>query len=287
MADDKRVQGIRQRPWTPSGIAWHAAASLFLIVPIVWIVVLVRDAHHRFNEDFVPTLGITLVVIIMFVIGLSAGTRTAWRKYLARNMIESECPSCGMRATREFDNRLPTACANCTTYMRADGDVVREERTDTVIERFNPYRIGAARYMPIAGRDEQGQVTFKLPNICAMCGSGANRMRDITDAYATGGAGVLGTIVEEAAYSTMSREDRARTGLWGPTGTGNVRPGNSTSGGASDITLKHLKIPVCDAHATGLSPIEHANTDLCFASYRYYKEFLAANHIDAPLTQQR
>lgn len=246
-----------------------------------------RDAHYRFNEGFVPTLGITVVVIILFVIGLAAGTRSAWAKYLARNLLESECPACGMRATREFDERFPTECTNCIAYLRADGDVVREEQPDAVVERFNPYRVAAQRYLPAATRGENGQVMFKMPPACAMCGAAANGMRDITDAYAGGDAGVLGTLVEEAAYASMSRESRARTGLWGPTGTGNVRSSSSTSAEPSEVTLDHLKIPVCAAHATGMSPIKHASTDLCFASYRYYKEFLALNYIDAPLTRPR
>jgi hypothetical protein len=268
-------------------VAWHLAASAFLFVPIVWIVVLVRDAHYRFNEGFVPTLGITIVVIILFVIGLAAGTRTAWAKYLARNVLESECPSCGMRATREFDKRFPTSCANCPAYLRAEADVVREEQADAIMERFNPYRIAASRYLPAATRDEQGKVVFKMPPMCAMCCADANGMRDITDAYAAGDAGILGTLAEEAAYGAMSRESRARTGLWGPTGTGNVRNSPSRPTNTSEVTLDHLKLPVCAVHASGLSAIEHASSDLCFASYRYYKEFLALNYIDAPITQPR
>lgn len=266
------------------GVVWRIVSSSFVVLPILWIIELVRHSHYRFNDGLMPTIGITLVVIVLFFIGW--GNATSWSEYFARTILESECPCCGLRATREFVKERAIQCKNCVAYLRADGDAVVEERLDAVFPRFCPYVVTAARYLPAATTDEQGNIAFRLPDICAMCGSGAGGKRQVVDAFASGGSGILGTIVEEAAYSAMSRESRARTGLWGPTGTGSVR-GSSASSTQDEASLADLKFPVCYEHGSGPPPVEYSPGRLWFASYRYYKEFLAANYIDAPLTQRR
>lgn len=47
--------------------------------------------------------------------------------------------------------------------------------------------------------------------------------------------------------------------------------------------LADVKVPVCAKHANE-RPLACMDGTLEFASYRYYKEFLALNYIDAPQT---
>jgi hypothetical protein len=46
--------------------------------------------------------------------------------------------------------------------------------------------------------------------------------------------------------------------------------------------LADVKVPVCYAHSSGTKPLQYFVGFLEFESYRYYKEFLALNYIDAP-----
>lgn len=279
MTNDKSVQGIRQRSWTPAGVFWRVLGTLCFLSPIVWIVELIRHSSYRFNDGLMATIGISVVVVVLFIIGVLAVN--SWGGYFSKTVLESECPVCGTRATRNFEPKYATQCSHCMAYLRADGDRVREERPDAT----GMFRVDPPRYLP-AAKPDPDHLSFELPRICATCGSPeARHDRKIGRAYVAEipGTAVAGVVVDEVAREMLSHDAKARMGLWGPLGYGRYKGfgTNKSDDDLLDEQLKQLAFPACDAHAKGGSdPVEYSQAVLLFGSYRYYKEFLAANKID-------
>lgn len=286
MADDKFVQGIRHRSWTPVGVILRVTGTLCFLAPFWWIVELIRHASYRFNDGLMATIGLTVVFIILFIIGVLA--LSSWEGYFSKTVIESECPACGTRAKRDYNERA-TNCSACIAYLRADGNRIREERLDA---ENGSYMVSHDRLLPALKRDEQDHVVLKMPAMCATCGAPDPKHQKaiyrMTDASLPG-SGVIGAVASEVAYQAMSRESRAKAGLWGPTGAGPYKSLGDAPPNELDSALEEVKFLVCETHAKqqGFDLITCYNGNLWFRSYRYYKEFLAENYIDGPVTRPR
>jgi hypothetical protein len=256
--------------------------TLCFLSPILWIVELIRHASYRFNDGLIATIGLTVVFVMLFIIGVLA--ISSWGGYFSKAVLESECPVCGVRATRDFKPNWPTSCSKCIAYLRADGDRVREERLDDK----GMYQVAPTRYLPGAKPDPE-RLSFEMPRICATCGSpNAPHERKISKSYTPDlpGAAVVGFVADQFAQEALSHDTRVKMGLWGPQGYGRYKGLGSTP--SDDATIEQavheLTFPACDAHANGgQAPVEHSDAFLWFRSYRYYKEFLAANKIDGPM----
>lgn len=279
MTNDKSVQGIRHRAWTPAGVFWRVLGTLCFLSPIAWIVELIRHASYRFNDGLMATIGISVVVVVLFIIGVIAVS--SWSGYFSKTVLESECPVCGARATRNFEPKYATQCSKCIAYLRADGDRVREERLDAT----GMYGVDPTRYLPGAKPDPD-RLSFEMPRICATCGSSdARNERPISKSYVADlpGATVASFVVDQLAQEALSHDTRARMGLWGPQGYGRYK-GVGANLGDDELVEKavhELTFPACDAHTkSSPPPVEHSGTRLYFSSYRFYKEFLATNKID-------
>lgn len=279
--NDKSVQGIRQRSWTPAGVFWRVLGTLCFLSPIAWIVELIRHASYRFNDGLMATIGISVVVVVLFIIGVLAVI--SWGGYFSKTVLESECPVCGARATRDFGPNLATGCSKCSAYLRAEGDRVREEQLDAT----GNFGIVPSRYLPGAKPDPD-RLSFELPQMCATCGSpDVRHQRQISRTYTPDlpGAAVAGFVVEQIAKETLSHESKAKMGLWGPLGYSRYKGlgASKSDDQLLENAVHELTFPACDAHAkSGDAPVEHSEATLWFRSYRYYKEFLAANKIDGP-----
>jgi hypothetical protein len=260
--------------------------TLCFLSPIAWIIELIRDSSYRFNDGLMATIGISVVVIVLFIIGVI--TVDSWGGYFSKTVLESECPVCGVRATRDYGPKYATNCAHCSAYLRSEGDRVREERLDAT----GLFQVAPTRYLRGAKQDPR-RLSFELPRICATCGSpDARHERKISKSYTPDlpGAAVAGFVVEQIAQETLSHESRVKLGLWGPLGYGHYRGfGRDKSDDQMlENAVHELSFPACDAHVKGGdTPVEHSDVTLWFRSYRYYKEFLAANKIDGPITPPR
>jgi hypothetical protein len=284
MTDGVAVPGIRHRSWTPIGVGLRVIGTLCFLAPFWWIVELIRHASYRFNDGLIATIGLSAVFVLLFIIGVLA--LSSWGGYFSKTVLESDCPVCGTRAKRDYNERA-TSCGTCIAYLRADGTRVREESIDA---QDGSYMVEDKRLRPALKPLGRDGVAVAMPAICAVCGSpDATQQRTISRIFETElpGASIAGAVAKEVAYSAMSREARAKTGLWGPLGSG---PYQGVKGPAKDAdldpALAEVKFPVCETHAAGgpSEPIRCMTGNLWFTSYRYYKAFLAENGIDGPVT---
>lgn len=278
-SDEKSVEGIRHPGRTPLGITFGILGVLCLLSPLWWIVELIRHASYRFNDGFIGSLGWSIVFFLLFVVGVLAADAGLSKK----NRLESDCPNCGAHATRRFWDFMPTECGTCIAYLRAEGDRVREESLDEAESYTHDYSVPATRYLPAATRHLQQHFEFKIPQLCAQCGSSDVRHESkIVDR--TPSNSEPGLFWKAVAFSSSSSQRRTM-GLRRDGRFWNRTPPTPTESNRLDEELSVMKVPVCAKHEDS-SPVSYNAGQLEFALYRYYKAFLALNCIDAPETKR-
>ena len=216
----------------------------------------------------------SLVFLILAILGI-VGLR--WLFGERRSIVlDSACPCCGFRTVRDFGDsadpeRFPVRCGRCIAYLRAEGVEVREEDSDAVSE-IPLYSIEAARLLPAARPDPEGHFQFEMPRVCVVCGSDASGGRDVFRERSD--FGVVGSVVGEAV-----EQERPSTKY--------TRDGSSSID--QELGFSGMRVPVCARHASAASfterGAEYTGTSLDVQSYRFYKQFLALNHIDGPAGQ--
>jgi hypothetical protein len=277
-SDEKSVEGIRHPARTPLGIAFGILGVLCLLSPLWWIVELIRHASYRFNDGFIGSLGWSIVFFFVFMFGVLVADAGLSKK----NRLESDCPRCGAYATRRFWDFMPTECGTCIAYLRADGDRVREESLDQAESYGHYYAVPAKRYLPAAKRDQQEHFEFKIPQLCAQCGSSDVRHESkIVDR--TPSNSESGLFWKAVAFSSSSQQ-RRKMGLRQDGRFWNRTPVTPNDNDRLDEGLSLMRVPVCNEHKDA-TPVSYNSGKLEFALYRYYKEFLALNDIDAPETK--
>ncbi|MEO8843189.1 MAG: hypothetical protein ABI704_16560 [Kofleriaceae bacterium] len=125
-------------------------------------------------------------------------------------------------------------------------------------------------------RTDDGGVAFDMPEFCAVCGS--------TDA------------AQERAIVIHFADRKVNTELWrqlnyAATGTrGRVDATSSKPNRISGSDFVHMQVPVCAQHRDPAKTPNPLVADdfgsLHFASYRFYKAFVVANHIVPPGTEE-
>ena len=185
--------------------------------------------------------------------------------------VESECPACDAMTWFEFFAKPSYArCLECLAYA-----VRRDERNDQIaeapIEMTSDvgFKVYNEQYKDIVQRGDNGRVIFALPSFCAMCGSAATHARSITIRFrSSGGKSNFWRGVNYARSGTPGRDSSY------------VRSEREAISGEN---FRGMEIPVCAKHLNTqefLNPVEVDDSgNLDFASYRFYKAFIAANHI--------
>lgn len=155
---------------------------------------------------------------------------------------------------------------------------MREEALDAVEMIRTPYVLVSDQYLPAVRKTNRGYYRFEMPPMCAVCGDPhATHHREIGNGDAMGNdlsaLGVVGAIAGDVA-GVPSRQRDQRTGS-------TTEP---TDNERNSRGLSELKAPVCAKHTKDESyfgdPLEYSSGKLKFASYRYYKAFCEANHIE-------
>jgi hypothetical protein len=164
VAGEKSVEGIRHPARTLARTAMGYFGILLMLTPVIWLVEFIRNGWYESNAGMMGSLWWPILSVVLFFAGM-----VCISGFESKNLLESDCPCCGFHATREFIGDYPNACSRCIAYMRADGDRVREESLDAT-NSFG-YSVYPRRYEPAAMRDHRGHVVFKMPPICAICGS--------------------------------------------------------------------------------------------------------------------
>lgn len=272
MAEEQSVQGIRHPARTPARTAMGCLGIVLMLSPVAWLVVFIRNACHGTMDGPFTSLWWPILAVVLFFVGMFMLSG-----FESKYMLESDCPNCGAHATREF-SFPPKICGSCIAYLRAEGDRVREESMDATND--SGYWVQRSRYEPAEKRNERGRIAFKMPSICAICGT--TETSDTVDvhvgtAISSSGPSWLGM----AIVATSSGSTRRKMGL---RYDGTVRtsgPSSPTDEDRMREELADVKVPVCRDHA-GSRPLKCIDRTLEFESYRYYKEFLALNYIDAP-----
>lgn len=297
MSGDTTVVGRRLRSVNTGTLVLVLFALGLLGGCAWWVLHLVHGYGHLFEEggSILATIGGTALFAIALIVAiLCLGAVPA---HFRRIVIESECPRCGVRAVRTFsspsdEGRVPTECGHCIAYLRTDGERVREEDLDACDTTWFPFRVTPARYLPAARQDGRTRFVFRMPALCAVCGSPDARERREIGNLMGGTGSVLGEIVGEIVDTELRYAGRS----WQVAGPlfGNStasRPDNPTPEEQRDRALDKLEVPVCARHTEAAAPgedaLKHSNGDLLFASYRYYLEFLALNQIDGPIKESR
>lgn len=263
----------KRLPWwkgLSSGELVFTLISVLAVAGAIWWL-----AHGRGH-----VLG-TVFFAIAFVVGLLGLLLIPI--YMRRAVIEAPCPSCGVVARRAFqskDTKYAVPCTNCVAYIRINGDDVIEEPLDA--QDGIPFEVPPTRYLPAAKQANRTQFEFKMPAICAACGSSeATQRRKIGNwNRASSDFGALGFMVSVAAdvadVPNFSAHD------YGAMGQGTLKVAKDPTRTESlDRALDDIKVPVCTKHVKeGLDPLRYDSGKLVFRSYRYYKEFLRLNKID-------
>jgi len=252
-------------------IVFLLVASLLVLCALWWII----KVDHRFWR--------TNAGSALFTIGFIAGICAIFFSRLSakRVVLVSACPLCGAVARRVFseqDTRFPEPCRTCPAYLRIKGDELIEESLD---ETNNAdYEVPPRRYLPAARPGPRDGFQFKMPQICAACGSSeVTQRREIGNwNKPKSDSNVLGAVVSVAAevadVPSFSAHD------YGQMGT-RMQDRNWPKQDELDRKLEEILVPVCAGHAHGsMDALRFDSGKLIFRSYRYYKEFLRLNGID-------
>ncbi len=287
------VVGKRLPAWDFRGLVLGAVAIAMLLGSVWWVIHLMRGHGHLLDDgNTLGTVGGTALFVLAFIIGVVGVSSLPG--YFRKLVVESECPRCGVRAVRKFQNPKaehtePTKCGNCVAYLRAQGDWVSEESVDACDMAMVPYSVGSKRYLLTVERDGRNRFVFQMPAICAVCGSPEASHRRKIGHLGDGSAGdsIVGQIVaKELTYAARSWQV-AGPMLGNSTASRPEEPPSQED--KADAALGELEVPVCARHTEAAAPsgdaVRFAHGDLEFASYRYYLEFLAANHIDGVIKE--
>lgn len=271
------------KAWTPKETVYALAGPVLVLGALAWIVQLARVGFGSiFDDEHIGSTVVgTLAALAAAVVGgfftrdLMAAVKGA--------VLEGPCPVCGTVGIRLFESLAdpkapPAACGRCIAYLRSEGGGMREESLDAVEMIRTPYVLVADQYLAAVQKTNRGHYRFEMPPMCAVCGdTHATHRRDIGNGDAMGndlGAlGVLGGIASEVA-GVPSRQRDQRTGS----------SSEPTDNDRNSRGLSELKAPVCAKHTKDADyfgdPLEYSSGKLKFASYRYYKSFCEANHIE-------
>jgi hypothetical protein len=191
--------------------------------------------------------------------------------------VECECPACGARVWFEFTLRSiepeqPIArCDKCLVYVSQHDSQISEVSLEMTSENQG-FTVFSNQYEANVRRKDDGGIAFDLPAFCAVCGAGdAPHQREIVIHFAD-------TQVNTEVWRQLNY---ARTGSRGHGMVMNSAPTRITG-----RDFLHFRVPVCAEHrepTTRPSPLETDDWgSLDFASYRFYKAFIVANHIMPP-----
>ncbi len=279
------VTGTRIALWRRGLDAVFSLGGIPLLCAAAWwFVRLARNHGHNLDDDhMVVTVIGTLFFGALGFVGLAFAADIPSQR--RRVVVDSACPCCGAKATRDFgdpvDRKDPVACEGCPAYLRARGAEVREESLDAVDPWHVPYVVPHARYQRGAKLDHHHRFHFHMPRMCAVCGAtGALQARKIKGWYVTPGTeaetNVLGEVAAFAVTELVSEMTSTAAGRLPGGGVHRAARMSETE------KLSHLQVAVCAQHASEDEgyPLSFSDDNLEFASYRYYKEFLARNAID-------
>jgi hypothetical protein len=243
---------------------------LCVILSVRWFLGL-GDIHTRLDND----LGDTVVGGALALAGLGIGAVgiSLYRSARRAHVIVSVCPVCGAEGQRDFGNarnkgERPVACGYCLAYLRVDPKklVVREEPPGTCDDRFSRYEVRFEQYDAIVPRGvgEDRPVEFTMPTMCSVCCTpDAPILEEISD-HNTPAAGGFIDAATRRPYNNS------------------VAPLAETKNDRRERSLKHLKRPSCSKHINKNGwwhALEYERGSVRFASYPYYQEFCALNHI--------
>ena len=195
----------------------------------------------------------------------------------SKRPLECECPACGKLVWFEFAKQ-PTPpdlsiarCDKCLIYVcRREVDISEAAlETTNDVERFI---VHSNQYETNVRRNAEGRIAFDMPTFCALCGAAeAPYLLKAEISYSD--TSVNTELVRQANY--------ARTGSRGH-GVGSGSAVTRISG----TDFLGQQVAVCAQHqAPTTRPVPLSISDwggLYFASYRFYKAFVAANHISPP-----
>lgn len=267
----------RQLPgWKRVGakdIALYVAVGLALGGCVWWFVHLSRDYGHLLDPGHaLATLAGTLFFGLLFLpaaVGLAVIPLALFSTY-----IESACPCCGTVDARMFGGTGPTRCASCRSYLRADGLRVSEEELAAVDTRRPTYSFEVTR----------DPAELVLPAMCAVCGSPDTpyilHVEPWPEPHESRSGGFSRFTFAVADVFNMTPRTYGSTRFDWTARTGSSGPAKPTKGEQLDEALRALKLPVCVPHSPpqdGQAVARCRDGSLLFASYRYYKQFLALN----------
>ncbi len=287
----KAVAGERLSFWRGTrltSLVFALAAPVCVAGAVYWAIHLVRGFGHLLDDRQVgPTVVGTAFFAFVFVFGLVVLVDLP--AFFRRVVVRGACPRCGAEGQRIFEARQgadagPTPCGACGAYLCARGNQVREELTAAADTSCLPYELPPQRYLPAAQRDSKGHYQFAWPTTCAVCGaSGATHHIRIA-ARSDGGSrfkllgGIARVATDLSDTPSPSRHDHVlvRPGR---------SPGSSDPSKQHDLALDHLEVPVCAEHTEDNLPyggdaLAYDYGSLRFASYGFYRAFLALNQLD-------
>lgn len=261
-----KVVGKRLGFW--QGTAPWVLALIFVVCPLCVILsarFLIGLRHVPFGviaDDYFLQVGASIIGLIMGPIGIATYVSSR-RAYV----VVSACPACGCEAMRDFGDARkkgvwPIECGHCLAYLRVQPRklIVREIPLDEPTNYISLYGIQKEQYVGLVPRrdDEDRTFAFVMPQMCAVCcAANAPYLSQIGTLRETAGKGALRGLAYPTNY----------VGKTTPAPKDDLDDANS-----------HIQTPVCAAHK-GEIAMERDGGYLWFGTYRYYREFCAANKI--------
>jgi hypothetical protein len=253
------VSRFRQFRDSPGQFLWAYASPPALVLATIKLVFFY--SRLSFGATVLYVLMIPVAFVGLFVLGTM------------RRMppIECECPACGARVWFNFMRHSESEpsnarCVKCLAYAIQRDDQISEVPLEMTSE--SGFDVHNAQYGDNVCRGDDERITFAMPAFCAMCGAEATHTREITIRFAD--KGINKGLWQQANY--------ARTGTPGRIGSSS----SSTSDRISGRDFREMQVPVCAQHERTTRPdpmVVDDWGDLTFASYRFYKSFIVANHI--------
>jgi fluoride ion exporter CrcB/FEX len=278
--------------WQTETIAAKLIISLgpvaLLAASTWWLLRVIRIWGHNlaWGHLLVTIFG---ALFVSFALPLGLWGLSNLAKTFSRVVVEGVCPRCSTRIAQPLEASEQVseaiACTNCVLYLRVDRTKLSEEDPAAWDEENLPYKVPSKRW--------RRSRPFRLPSMCAVCGScDAPKKSKIREdgGSVSSGPGVIGTVAGMAVDVAIQSGGSPRMksiNYWAGHRTKSVSPPTEPEDKQierDDRVLARTEVPVCDAHAR-TSPIAYGGGVLRFASYRYYREFLALSGIDGPASE--
>jgi len=247
-----------------------------------WVLRVIRIWGHNFafGHLLVTLFG---ALFVSFAVPLGIYGLSNFAKAFSRVVVEGVCPRCSTRIAQPLEASEQVseaiACTNCVLYLRVDRTKVSEEDLAAWDKLYAPYQVPPTRWRRAA-------FPFQLPAICAICGSSdAPKKREIRryGGSTSSGPSVLGSVVGVAFDVAVDAGGGPRMNsinYWASHRKETVaEPPEDERIVRDNGALNWIEVPVCDAHEWEFA-VAYDDGNLRFASYRYYRDFLALNGID-------